>query len=85
MFCYLWDPEKGEEVYVGKCGGGLNAEDVVRFANPKLYPMVWAVEFSSWTKDGSFQFPELVRVRDDKTCEECTLDQRPSLGEETEG
>lgn len=86
VFCYLWDPEKREEVYVGKCGGGLSAADVVRFANPKLYPMVWHIEFSAWTKDGSFQFPELgdKGVRDDKTCEECTIDQRPAPGEDSE-
>jgi len=51
-----------------------------------LYPMVWHIEFSAWTKDGSFQFPELgdKGVRDDKTCEECTIDQRPAPGEDSE-
>jgi ATP-dependent DNA ligase len=42
-----------------------------------MYPMVWEVAFDSWTTKGSIQFPEFVRVRDDKAPEECTIDQRP--------
>ncbi len=76
VFCYLWDGES--EVYVGKCGGGLNEENVLKFADPSLYPMVWEVSFASWTKKGSFEFPEFVRVRDDKTPEECSVEQNPN-------
>lgn len=77
VFAYLWDPEKQEEVYISKVGGGLSDEDVFRFADPSLYPMVWQVEFASWTDHGSLQFPQFVRVREDKTPQECTIDQRP--------
>jgi hypothetical protein len=82
VFAYLWDPIKCEEVFVSKVGGGLSDEDVARFANPDLYPMVWQVEFASWTPDGSIQFPEFVRVREDKLPHECTTDQRPEPEED---
>lgn len=76
---YLWDPKKQEEVFICETGGGLTDEDVKRFANPKLYPMVWKVEFSEWTPKGALRFPVFVEERTDKTCEECSIDQRPPL------
>lgn len=79
VFAYLWDPDKKEEVYISKVGGGLSDEDVFKFADPNLYPMVWQVEFASWTDHGSLQFPQFVRVREDKELQECTIDQRPEL------
>ena len=81
---YLWDPHKQEEVYICDTGGGLTDADVKRLANPKLYPMVWQVEFSEWTPKGALRFPEFLRDRDDKTVEECTIDQRPAVNEEEE-
>ena len=82
VFCYLYDPVKKEKVFVGKCGGGLSDADVVKYADTSLYPMVWEVEFDSWTKNGSIEFPVKVGERDDKTPEECTIDQRPTTAEE---
>jgi hypothetical protein len=86
VFCYLWDPAKEEEVYIGKCGGGLKTVEpgiengnVFDLADPSLYPLVWEVEFTTWTPKGSFQFPEFVRLRTDKTPEECTIDQRITI------
>lgn len=79
---YLWDPAKKEEVYICEAGGGLTDKDVARFANPKLYPMVWVVEFDSWTPKGALRFPVFLRERDDKTPEECTINQRPEAEEE---
>jgi ATP-dependent DNA ligase len=73
---YLWDEKKGE-VEVSLVGGGLTDEDVKKFANPKLYPMVWEVEYDSMTPNGSLRFPEFVRVRDDKPLKECTFSQIP--------
>lgn len=80
-FLYLWDPDLQEEVFVCKCGGGLNDENVLKFADPSRYPKVWQVEFSSWTKAGALQFPEFLRERDDKEPDECTIYQRPEVNE----
>lgn len=77
VFCYLWNEEKQEEVYIGKCGGGLTAEDVKRFADASLYPLVWQIEFAHWSDNGSIQEPRYVRVREDKQPHECGLEQRP--------
>jgi len=77
VFCYLWDPEKEEEVYVGKCGNGLSEEAVLKYADPKLYPMVWQIGFATWTKSGSFEHPKLLMERDDKELEECAIQQNP--------
>jgi hypothetical protein len=75
VFAYLWDG-KGWQ-YVSKVGGGLSAENVAKFADPSIYPMVWKVEFASWTDKGSIQFPEFISVREDKLPRECTVDQIP--------
>jgi len=80
----LWDPETKKEVPVCEVGGGLTDEDVARFANPKLYPMVWQVEFSEWTPKGALRFPVFLRERDDKQPDECLIDQRPVVSEEEE-
>jgi hypothetical protein len=85
VFAYLWDPAKKEWRYITKVGGGLTDADVKRFADPKLYPMVWEVEFAAWTPDGSLQFPVFLRERDDKKPKECTVDQIPDgVGGETD-
>jgi ATP-dependent DNA ligase len=54
---------------------------VKEFADPKRYPKVWVVEFANWTPKGAMFHPVFLRGRDDKTCEECTIDQRPPLEE----
>jgi predicted DNA-binding WGR domain protein len=82
VMAYLWDPDTKVEVPVCKVGGGLDDELVHKFADPKLYPMVWAVEFGEWTEKGALRFPEFLRVRDDKTPEECDIYQRPVKEEE---
>ena len=82
VFLYLWDAEKQEEVYICDTGGGLTDADVLRFADPRLYPMVWKVEFDSWTPKGALRFPVFLYERDDKTPEECLIDQRPAGEEE---
>lgn len=75
---YLYDEETNQEVYICDMGGGLTDANVAKFANKKLYPMVWQIEFDSWTPKGALRFPEFIRVRDDKQQEDCPLSQRPS-------
>ena len=75
MFLYLLDPETCEEVYISKCGNGLTEVEVKELADPDLYPMVWSVEFSAWTKKGSLEFSTFLRTRPDKSCDECTMGQ----------
>jgi ATP-dependent DNA ligase len=82
---YLWDPKKKEEVYVCDMGGGLTDADVVKYANIKLYPMIWEIEFSEWTSKGALRFPVFLRPRPDKTLQECEISQRPAAEEETDG
>jgi ATP-dependent DNA ligase len=81
---YLWDPVKQEEVYICDVGGGLTDAQVKEFANPRRYPKVWVVEFANWTPKGAMFHPVFLRERDDKTPEECTVDQRPALESEDE-
>ena len=81
---YLWDPVKQEEVYICDVGGGLTDAQVKEFANPRRYPKVWQVEFANWTPKGAMFHPVFLHERDDKTPEECTVDQRPALTEEAE-
>lgn len=75
---YLLD-ENGQEVFISKVGGGLSMEDVVKYADPSIYPLVWEVSFISLTPGGSLEFPEFVRERYDKPYEDCTLDTMDEL------
>lgn len=79
---YLWDPDKQVEVPICECGGGLTDKQVAEFADPSRYPTVWQVEFVEWTPKGALWHATFLRERDDKTPEECTIDQRPSTEED---
>lgn len=79
---YLWDPVKKEEVFICEVGGGLTDAQVAEFADPSRYPKVWQVEFVEWTPKGALWHATFLRERDDKTPEECTIDQRPGAEEE---
>jgi len=74
---YLYDDNLCELVPVSKVGGGITDEQCKKFADPKLYPMVWQVVFKGWTAKGSLRHPSLFRVRDDKKPEECSIAQNP--------
>jgi predicted DNA-binding WGR domain protein len=78
VMAYLHDPEEAVMREICKVGGGLSDEDVARFADPTLYPMVWVVAFSEWTPKGALRFPKFIRERDDKDILDCTIDQNPA-------
>lgn len=77
VFAYLRDPQGNVERFIAKIGGGLSDEDAHAMADPKMYPMVWEVAFSTWTDKGSLQFSKFRRRRDDKKLDECTTMQMP--------
>ena len=62
---------------MSKVGGGISDEDALKYADPKLYPMVWKVVFKGWTAKGSLRHPSFDCVRTDKKPEDCGLDQNP--------
>jgi ATP-dependent DNA ligase len=75
---FLWDGE--QEIPVGKIGTGITDEQTKKFANPKLYPMVWQITAKGWTDGGKLRHGSLVRVRDDKKPDECGTEQMPGGG-----
>lgn len=77
VMAHLYDPDTGDLVPICKVGGGLSDKDVIQFADPKLYPRVWQIEFSEWTPKGALRFPRFVRDREDKPLEECSIHQMP--------
>jgi len=73
---FLWDHEKGEEVFVGKVGIGISDEQSKKWARPKMYPMVWQCEILGWTNGGKMRSPSFTRLRADKKPKDCGLDQK---------
>lgn len=67
----------GELVYICECGGGIDDEFRAKYSDPEEYPIVVEVEFNDRTykskgeKTNALQFPRIVRVREDKTADEC--------------
>lgn len=76
VFCYQLDDE-GNEVYLGKCGGGLSDEQRTFYTEEATYPRVWRIEYDSiQAKTGSLRFPVFNADRtlsNDKNIEECLM------------
>lgn len=66
-----------ELVYICECGGGMDDEFRKLYSSPESYPLVLEVKYTSRTyksdgdKTNALQFPRVVRVRTDKTEDEC--------------
>ena len=68
---------QGTETYICDCGGGI--DDIFRshYSDPAVYPIVVEVEYTERTfvregdKTNALTFPRIVRVREDKSPEEC--------------
>jgi len=76
VFCYQLDDD-GNEVYLGKCGGGLSDEQRTFYTKEATYPRVWRIEYDSiQDKTGSLRFPVFNADRtltEDKTIQECLM------------
>ena len=72
-------------MYLCACGGGMDDEFRAKFSNPSSYPIVAEIRYTSRTlvadgeKTNALQFPRILRVRDDKTPDEC-IEERLTYG-----
>ena len=73
---FIYQLLEGEEVFLGKCGGGLSDEQR-DFYTTASYPRVWRIEYDSvQPKTGSLRFPVFNADRtltEDKSIEECVM------------
>lgn len=87
VFCYQLDDD-GNEIFLGKCGGGLSDDLRAYYTNPDIYPRVWRIEFDSiQEKTGALRFPVFNADRTDigdKSIEECTLSDKSRQAREGE-
>jgi ATP-dependent DNA ligase len=68
---------QGNEIYLGKCGGGLSDEQREFYTDESKFPRVWRIEYDSiQPKTGSLRFPVFNADRTsigDKSIEECFM------------
>lgn len=86
VYCYQLD-EEGNEVFLGKCGGGLS-DELREFYTNASYPRVWRIEYdSAQPGTGALQFPRFSADRTelgDKEMHECLLSEQIKLAKEQE-
>ena len=74
---FVYQLQDGEEIHLGKCGGGLSDEQRDLYTDLSLYPRVWRVEYDAiQPKTGSLRYPVFNADRTligDKTMEECVM------------
>lgn len=77
----------GEEIHLGKCGGGLSDEQRDFYTNAE-YPRVWRVEYDAIQPGtGSLRYPVFNADRtltEDKFLEECVMSEAIQLAREEE-
>lgn len=67
----------GKLVYICECGGGITDDFIAQYSDPEKYPLVAEVRYETRTytslggKTNALQFPRIIRVRTDKTPDEC--------------
>lgn len=85
-FCYQID-EEGNEVFLGKCGGGLKDSEIDFYTTAK-FPRVWRIKYDSMQPGtGALQFPRFDADRTelgDKELTECLLSEQAIEAREQE-
>lgn len=73
---YQYDAE-GQLVHLCDCGGGFDDDFREQYSDPNTFPIVGQIKYTTRTfradgeKTNALQFPRLLRVRDDKSPDEC--------------
>lgn len=84
---FTYQLENGEEVFLGKCGGGLSDEQR-DFYTTAEYPRVWRVEYDAIQPEtGALRYPVFNADRTltgDKSLEECLMSDAVKLAREEE-
>lgn len=68
---YQKDPATGQDVACGRVSLGLTFEERLKFLDRNLYPIVLQLGFDARTEAGMFRHARILRIRDDKSPEEC--------------
>jgi len=78
----------GEEIHLGKCGGGLSDEQRDFYTDLSKYPRVWRIEYDAIQPEtGSLRYPVFNADRTltkDKSIEECLMSDEIKLAREQE-
>jgi ATP-dependent DNA ligase len=85
MAIYQYDAD-ANLVYLCDCGGGLDDAFRAEFTSPEDFPIVAEVEYAERTftasgdKTNALTHPRVVRVRHDKSADEC-VEEKLTYGE----
>ena len=68
---------EGNEIYLGRCGGGLSDELRTYYTDEATYPRVWRIRYDDiQIETGALKFPRFESDRtldNDKTIKECLM------------
>jgi len=85
---FLYQLLDGEEISLGKCGGGLSELLREFYTNTSLFPRVWTIKYEfAQPGTGKLRFPVFIRDRtseNDKDISECLMSDEIKAARETE-
>jgi hypothetical protein len=74
---FIYQIQNGEEVFLGRCAGGLSDKQRDFYTDHSLFPRVWRIEYDSIQPEtGSLRYPVFNADRTligDKSIEECVM------------
>lgn len=83
---FIYQLIDGEEVFLGKCGGGLSEKLREFFTDESLFPRVWTIKYEfAQPGTGKLRFPVFMRDRTlakDKEISECIMSEEISAARE---